>query len=679
MKTSLSSRAVRPLGVAALTLLGGLYAADANAQQYTSQVTGGFSMNRFEPSERGSEWFSQDSLDLRGDMRPAIGVTGDLSYRPQRLSQDAYGSIQSNQLQLVSAQGYVHLGGSLVLFDRLRVGLELPIAVAEDGNDIVRNGIKYNAPSGGGIGDPRLTLDVRLTGAYGDAFTAAIGATVWAPLGDKNKFLGDGDARFQPHFRIAGDIGSIAYAANIGYLLRGNHIVFADKQIGDELQFGAAIGLRLDDKHLLIGPEIFGGTGTTGSGSFFGQYTSYVEGTIGIHYSFDDWRVGVGAGPGLTSGVGTPTFRSLLTFEWVPGLTKPVIDRDHDGIVDDRDACLDVYGVASTDPTKNGCPLSGDRDGDGIPDDKDACVDTMGVTSTDATKNGCPLDRDGDGIADAVDACPDVKGVKSDDPKKNGCPSDRDGDGITDDKDACPDVAGVASTDATKNGCSPDRDGDGIADAVDACPDVKGVKSDDPKKNGCPSDRDGDGIIDDEDACPDSAGPKDPDPKKNGCPLVRVEKGQVRITEQIRFKTGSAEILKESMPIVEAVAKALKEVPEIKKLRVEGHTDNKGSPAGNKDLSRRRAAAVVQALIKLGVDKGRLESAGYGQEKPIEDNATETGRTNNRRVEFRIVDGPGAEAAGAMTITTTEKKAETAEKKAPAASTKPAPAPAPKK
>ncbi|MFI5301171.1 MAG: OmpA family protein, partial [Polyangiales bacterium] len=514
-----------------------------------------------------------------------------------------------------------------------------------------------------GIGDPRVSLDVRLTGVYGDAFTAAIGASLWAPLGDKNKFLGDGDARFQPHVRIAGDVGSFAYAANVGYLLRGNHMVFADKQIGDEFQFGAAVGLRFDDKHLLIGPEVFGGTVTTG-GNAFGTYTTYLEGILGLHYSFGDWRVGAGAGPGLTSGVGVPTFRALLSFEFAPGLVKPMSDRDKDGISDERDACPDVAGMPSTDPTKNGCPVVNDRDSDGVADKDDTCPDVKGITSTDPKKNGCPSDRDNDGIADDQDACPDVAGVKSDDPKKNGCPSDRDNDGIPDDKDACPDVAGVASTDASKNGCPPDRDGDGIADAVDACPDVKGVKSDDPKKNGCPSDRDGDGIIDDEDACPDNAGPKDPDPKKNGCPLVRVEKGQVRITEQIKFKTGSAEILKESMPIVEAVAKVLKEVPEIKKLRVEGHTDNKGNAGANKDLSRCRAAAVMTALIKLGVEKTRLDSVGLGQEKPIDDNGTEAGRTNNRRVEFHIVEGPGAEAAGTIAVpTAADKKADKKEEK----------------
>jgi outer membrane protein OmpA-like peptidoglycan-associated protein len=231
-----------------------------------------------------------------------------------------------------------------------------------------------------------------------------------------------------------------------------------------------------------------------------------------------------------------------------------------------------------------------------------------------------------------------VKGVASDDPKKNGCPPDRDGDGIVDDKDACPDVKGVASDDPKKNGCPADRDEDGIADDVDACPDVKGVASDDPKRNGCPPDRDGDGILDDQDACPDVAGPPNADPKKNGCPKVAVMQGQIRIFEQVKFKTASAEILKESDEILDAVAKTLKDHPEIKHVRVEGHTDNQGNAAYNKGLSQRRAESVMAALVKRGIDRKRLEAKGWGQEKPVDSNANEPGRQNNRRVEFHIVD-----------------------------------------
>jgi outer membrane protein OmpA-like peptidoglycan-associated protein len=189
-----------------------------------------------------------------------------------------------------------------------------------------------------------------------------------------------------------------------------------------------------------------------------------------------------------------------------------------------------------------------------------------------------------------------------------------------------------------------DRDGDSVLDKDDACPDVAGISTDDPKTNGCPSDRDRDGIIDTEDACPDAAGPRNADAKKNGCPFVRIEAGQVKILEQINFKTNSAEIVN-SQPILDAVIATLKDHPEIKHLRVEGHTDNVGTAVYNKDLSRRRAASVEKTLVKGGVDKHKLSSQGFGLEKPIEDNTTDTGRAANRRVEFHIEDSATNPAA----------------------------------
>ena len=224
-------------------------------------------------------------------------------------------------------------------------------------------------------------------------------------------------------------------------------------------------------------------------------------------------------------------------------------------------------------------------------------------------------------------------------------PPDRDDDGILDKDDACPDEPGVKSDDPKKNGC-PDRDEDGIFDTDDACPDEKGVASDDPKKNGCPppKDTDGDGIIDPEDACPNDPGPRSDDPKKNGCPPARIEKGQIRILEQVQFKTGSDVILPASDGILEAVRKIMSDHAEITRVSVEGHTDNRGAAAYNKKLSARRASSVMRWLVQHGIDTKRLQSAGYGFERPIDSNDTEEGRQNNRRVEFHIVEIDGKPA-----------------------------------
>jgi outer membrane protein OmpA-like peptidoglycan-associated protein len=184
-----------------------------------------------------------------------------------------------------------------------------------------------------------------------------------------------------------------------------------------------------------------------------------------------------------------------------------------------------------------------------------------------------------------------------------------------------------------------------VPDAQDACPGDPGEPSSDPDRNGCPApaDRDGDGIVDGEDACPDAAGPRNADSAKNGCPVARIEGGQIRIREQVKFKTASARILRESDYILDAVVKVLVEHAEITKVRVEGHTDSRGGRRYNKKLSDKRAASVVKWLIKHGIDKRRLTSEGFGLERPMATNQTDEGRRQNRRVEIHIVEGPGAE------------------------------------
>ena len=170
------------------------------------------------------------------------------------------------------------------------------------------------------------------------------------------------------------------------------------------------------------------------------------------------------------------------------------------------------------------------------------------------------------------------------------------------------------------------------------------MKTDDPKTNGCPPDpdRDHDGIPNDTDACPDEPGKPDPDPKKNGCPKAFIQDGQIKILDQVKFATSSAQIVKakDSEEVLEAVLKVLKEHPELKKVRVEGHTDNRGAPAMNTKLSADRAASVVKWLTARGIEAGRLTSAGFGPDRPVDNNSTDTGRQNNRRVEFHIEPNP---------------------------------------
>lgn len=102
----------------------------------------------------------------------------------------------------------------------------------------------------------------------------------------------------------------------------------------------------------------------------------------------------------------------------------------------------------------------------------------------------------------------------------------------------------------------------------------------------------------------------------------------------ILFDTGKWEIKPESEPALAEIAKVLKQDPALK-LYVVGHTDNVGALAMNKDLSQRRAAAVMDALvIRHGISAGRLNADGVGPLAPVASNDTEEGRAKNRRVEL---------------------------------------------
>lgn len=113
--------------------------------------------------------------------------------------------------------------------------------------------------------------------------------------------------------------------------------------------------------------------------------------------------------------------------------------------------------------------------------------------------------------------------------------------------------------------------------------------------------------------------------------LAALEKDG-RIALEIHFDTGKATIRPESERIVGEIAALLDKNPDLK-VSIEGHTDNTGTAQGNKTLSEERAKAVVAAVAAKGVEAARMGAVGWGQDKPVADNATEAGRAKNRRVE----------------------------------------------
>ena len=613
----------RSFAVALLTLAASLGAARDGAAQ-----TAPLALNRFDPAPAGDRMFGVPSPFAAGHPGLHVMLLGDYAHNPLVIARQSTGEVVS---AVVAHQLFLHLDATLSLWNRLAINVDVPVAVFQAGDSPNLAGQSYASPSSAQFGDLRLGLRVRLFGDYHDAFQIGIGGSVWLPTGAGDSFVSDKKVRGLPQLLLGGRADRVVWSLAAGPEIRASQS-FAGVEQGTMLRLGAGLGVLLgDDRQIQIGPEVTAGL-TLGD---ITTRNTNVEALFDFRYRFlHDFEIGLGAGPGFSAGIGTPDFRGLLMFAYTQEQKKP--DRDADGVIDEIDACPDVPGQKSDDPKKNGCPT--DKDQDGILDKDDACVDVPGEKSDDPKKHGCPPDKDEDGILDKDDACPSEKGIKHEDPKKHGCPSDKDEDGILDVVDACPLEKGIKHEDPRKNGCPPDRDGDGVLDDKDACPDVPGVRDVDPKKNGCPADTDGDGILDAADACPLEKGAADPDPKKNGCPVVHVVEGEIIILEQVQFDTGKATIKKVSDGLLDKVAEVLKSHAEIRRIEVQGHTDNKGLKAQNKLLSQKRAEAVAKALIARGTDKLRLTAKGYGQDVPIAGNDTDAGRQKNRRVQFKILE-----------------------------------------
>jgi len=121
-----------------------------------------------------------------------------------------------------------------------------------------------------------------------------------------------------------------------------------------------------------------------------------------------------------------------------------------------------------------------------------------------------------------------------------------------------------------------------------------------------------------------------------------LEAAQQKIDEleqrSISFLRGSATLTEQASIALNELAQTLKKHPNIR-LRVEGHTDNTGVPAYNLELSGKRAQSVVDFLGNLGIDTSRLAAKGFGDNQPIASNDTQYGRSKNRRIEFKLING----------------------------------------
>jgi outer membrane protein OmpA-like peptidoglycan-associated protein len=497
--------------------------------------------------------------------------------------------LQTGQgFQVVSYQVLGEVYGSLGLGDFFDLALGIPMVFVSAGDAptpvYVSRGLEQ--ASGFSLGDIRLAMKATFLGGNGRGLGVALGADLTFPTSTKRNYSGDSNVTGTPRIIVDWSGDGWVVAANVG--IKGRR-----EETGGGFSFGSELQMGLGAQFPLICGMLEGLFTLEHRTSLLQPYKYDDEAALdlmgGLRGNIGNLTISGAAGAGVLTGYGSPAWRAAVNVGYAPEVAKGcVYDRDGDDIVDAEDACPDEPGP----PAAGGCP---DRDGDRILDKDDACPDEAGLVAF----AGCP-DWDKDGIPDREDKCPTDPGPK----ETKGCPEkDRDKDGIMDKDDACPDQWGPEVT----RGC-PDRDKDGVADMNDKCPDVYGKA----ELQGCPP----------------------PTPK-----TVRLTAEKIEILKVVLFETGKAKIRPESFGLLNDVATVLKDNPHLKKVQVEGHTDNVGKPDKNVTLSQARAESVRAYLVeKGGVDGGRLVAKGFGDTQPIDDNSTPTGRAANRRVAFTILE-----------------------------------------
>ena len=561
-------------------------------------------VQNFRPATGPWNYFSVESARVAPHLRFVPSLT--INYGNQPLTERDPDDVIVRKIveHMVTADVQFNFG----LGDRFDLGLSVPISYVVAGEPEAGGVAEFE--DGAAFGDVRLVPKIRLFG-FDKQDDSGVGASISVPVdlptGDDEKFFGAGQVELNPKLILEGRVIGFSFALNGGIKVRPNKKTVDTLELGNEVTYGAAMGIDLGTPDALLFAEVFGVAPMEDINP--DSRSTPLEGLLGFRFfTKPGLVVSLGAGTGLIPDYGSPLWRGLFQLSYF------VRDRDTDGdgLMDSVDACPndpeDKDGFEDTD----GCP-DPDNDQDQILDVNDRCPNDPEDKDGFEDADGCPdPDNDKDQILDVDDKCPNEPETVNGFEDIDGCPdvADRDGDGILDNVDKCPDDPEDKDAFEDEDGCpDPDNDKDGILDVNDKCPLVPETM------NG----------VDDEDGCPDSK-------------LVKVTKEKIVILQKVFFDLDKATIKPVSFPLLDEVADVLKNYDYIKKVEVQGHTDSQGKDAYNKDLSQRRADSVREYLMSKGVAGDRLVSVGYGEEQPIDTNKTKAGRENNRRVEFLIIE-----------------------------------------
>lgn len=465
---------------------------------------------------------------------------------------------------------------------------------------------------GDGLAGP---LDVRAALKFGiiqaPKMALALVATVGLPFGDDQMLLGDKNLVYEPKLALElrkDRLSQTRLVANLGARIRNRAIlegydtsdgmatvddakVFLD--VGSEMIAGVGGVYELSPRALLAAEATAFVPLPTSIG--YGKCTRYNGLPCSSIDSDDYWG-------DAKAGDLTVLAAAGLMFRISADVTLDLMASTGQIGARGDDFRITTGLIWAPQPEGVAAPGRNDRDGDRIPDSLDACPDEPEDMDGYQDEDGCAdPDNDGDGIADADDACPNE-------------PEDKDG---FEDSDGCPER---------------DNDNDGVPDAADKCPneaeDNDGFDDDD----GCPDeDNDGDGIPDKEDQCPNAPEDVNGFEDEDGCPDVRATSGPEEAADRINLK-GQRITFERNNRLTAASRTLLQQVATIIKnrkltIRIEVHvplgTKSKAAAAiraqaaRDKQTAQRRAEAVREYLLSLGVAPSQLQAVGIGSARPL--------------------------------------------------------------
>jgi len=553
----------------------------------------------FRPTTDGGDYvtvYDSDTLPTQtpGARRFHLGVYGDYARNPIEVQFERSGDLFTH---VVKNLGTIQLSAAIGILDFWEVGMRVPGYITS------QNDIRFGGTSLGGTeakaGDITLNSKLTLLARSDYGFGLAIMPEVTLPTGSRENFTGTGKFGYGG-FAIADVYPTEDFhlAVNLGGLIRdkpgGGPFTDSSDDFNDQLRFGA--GAAYDFSPMLTGiAEVYGAADT--HKPFDAERKTPVD-AIGalrfhLHPAID---LTVGGGAGLTKGQGSPNFRVFV------GLTTPKPSRE-------------IKKPKGTDLSQSRKTYAlEDRNGDGRPSPGDVLQYQITVMNT--------------GVEPATnvvvqDPIPEHATYVPGSITINGRPmSDSPGD---DDAEFVAPATVVAR--AARVGTTPEDNHVDITFKVVIDTEITAPTP----------------IVNQATVSADNT-PQFPLPPAQTMVFPAVPQHEhvivgpekLELTEEIHFEFDKAVIQKESYPILKELGQVLKEYPDLR-IRIEGNTDSVGSDDYNQKLSERRALAVRDFLVGLGIAKDRMQWLGRGETNPIASNDTAAGRAMNRRTEFIVL------------------------------------------